>query len=178
MNRTECVVVERSFDERTEFDVLQKAEDEVAWCLEQHGVRFIRSYLAIDGRSMICLYAARDAESVRETQRKGGLAFTRAWASTVLAVTDARAASPGRSTVVVERDLPEGLAEADLLKMIGESGPCFATNEVELLASHCSFDFRRVVCVFAAPDAEAVRRANRQSGVPFTRVWSATHHEP
>jgi hypothetical protein len=30
-----------------------------------------------------------------------------------------------------------------------------------------------MICLYQAPDAEAVRHANRMAGVPFDRVWPA-----
>lgn len=178
MSRAEHIVVERSFDEKMDFESLQATETRASWCLERHNVRPVDSYVSLDGRSMVCLYTAPDAESVRETQRTGGLPFTRAWSCTLLTTTGARAARAGLSTVVVEREISTEISEADLARMVGESGPCFETNGVELLTSHCSKDLKRVICIFAAPDAEAVRRANREAGAPFTRAWTATHHEP
>jgi hypothetical protein len=49
--------------------------------------------------------------------------------------------------------------------------------DVRLLCSYLSADGCRTICVFQAPDAEAVRHANRQAGLAFERVWTATLHE-
>lgn len=178
MASRERIVVERSFEEAKAFDELQRAELAVAWCLEQHGVQFLRSYLSLDGRSMVCLYDAPDAESVRETQRRGSLPFTRAWACSVLGDTGVDVAKPGFSTVVVERDVPAGMPREMIDGIMASSGPCFETHRVELLKSHLARDLHRMICIFAAPDAEAVRIANREGGPPFTRVWTATAHGP
>jgi hypothetical protein len=42
-------------------------------------VSFLRSYFAIDGRRMLCLYEAPDVESVRFANRQAGLPFDRVW---------------------------------------------------------------------------------------------------
>jgi len=179
MKRSECVVVERRFEgDVASFADLQLAEQKIAWCLEQHRVRPVRSYVSLDGRSMLCVYTAPDAESVRETQRTGGLSFTQTWAATILSQTATYVARPGLTTVIIERDLPEGVTVEMVVGWIESGHSCFETNGVELLASHLSSDNRRMACVFAAPDAETVRRANRQGEMPFVRAWSATHHEP
>ncbi len=81
---SETIVVERGFDEPTELAPAQAAEDAVAWCLEQHGVTFLRTYHAVDRRRMVCIYQAPDAEAVRATQRRAGLPVERAWAAHVL----------------------------------------------------------------------------------------------
>ncbi len=41
-------------------------------CLEVHRVQWLRSYLATDGRRMLCMYRAPDAESVRLVLRQQG----------------------------------------------------------------------------------------------------------
>ncbi len=178
MREPQRVVVERSFDEAKAFDELQRAEDAVAWCLEQHDVHFRRSYLSLDGRSMVCLYDAPDAESVRVTQRKGGLPFTRIWPATELPASDRSVSPPGYSTVIVERDLPAGMTLEQIRAMVAARDPCFDLHRAELLVSHVSHDVHRMVCVFSAPDAESVRRANTQAKQPMSRAWTATVHGP
>jgi hypothetical protein len=48
---------------------------------------------------------------------------------------------------------------------------CFETHDVRFARSYFSTDRRRMICLFHAPDAEAVRHANRIAGAPFERVW-------
>jgi hypothetical protein len=78
----EIVVVERSFPEPVEFDQVQAAEDAAAWCLQLHHITFVRSFLSLDGRRMVCVYLAPDAESVRKANQTAGLPFDRVWSST------------------------------------------------------------------------------------------------
>ena len=73
------VVVERSFDAPQAFERAHALEEAKAWCLEQHRVRWVRSYLSSDGRRMLCLYRAPDAESVRLAQREASLDFDVLW---------------------------------------------------------------------------------------------------
>jgi hypothetical protein len=77
------VVVERSFAEPVRIEDLQRSEDGAAWCLEAHGVRFLRSYFSQDRCRMICLYEAPDAEAVRIVQEKAGLPYERTWPASV-----------------------------------------------------------------------------------------------
>jgi len=51
--------------------------------------------------------------------------------------------------------------------------PCFEGRDVRWVRSFVSLDRRRRICVFDAPDAEAVRQSYRSAGVPFERIWSA-----
>lgn len=80
---TELVVVMRHFDEPVELQALQDRVQQGAWCLEQHRVRWVRSWLARDRQTMLCAYAAPDAESVRAAQRQAELPFSSAWSARV-----------------------------------------------------------------------------------------------
>ena len=80
-NGDELVVVARAFDEPVELQAIQDIEDRGAWCLEQHRVRFVRTWFARDRRAMLCLYAAPDAESVRTAQRRVGMPLTDVWSA-------------------------------------------------------------------------------------------------
>jgi hypothetical protein len=62
---------------------VQALEDQAAWCLEKHGVRFVASYFSADKTRMICVYEAPDAESVRTANRVSGVPFDRVWAGEV-----------------------------------------------------------------------------------------------
>lgn len=77
------VVVERSFDTAADLDALQAREEAHAWCLEQHRVTFLRTFLSADGKRMLCLYHAPDAESVRLAQQQAGMPVARVWACRV-----------------------------------------------------------------------------------------------
>jgi len=73
------VIVERSFSAPDTFERLKAIVDTKAWCLEQHRVNWARSFLSSDGRRMLCLYEAPDAESVRLAQREAELPVDTVW---------------------------------------------------------------------------------------------------
>ncbi len=74
------VIVERRFDQPVEVADLQALEDAAAWCLELHQVTFLRTFFSADGKRMLCVYRAPDAESVRLAQQKAKMPVQRAWA--------------------------------------------------------------------------------------------------
>ncbi|MBZ0252844.1 MAG: DUF4242 domain-containing protein [Candidatus Methylomirabilis sp.] len=82
------VVVERTFPEPVRFEEVQAREDAAAWCLEAHGVRFLRTFFSADRTRMICVYEAPDAESVRLANRTAGLPFDAAWAASAYGESD------------------------------------------------------------------------------------------
>jgi hypothetical protein len=51
--------------------------------------------------------------------------------------------------------------------------PCLSGHGVRWVRSYMSLDRKRRVCVFEAPDADAVRASYRSAGVQFERVWPA-----
>jgi hypothetical protein len=73
------VVVERSFEEPVSLDEIQAIEDKGAWCLENHNVKFVRTFFSSDRKRMICLYRAPDAESVRLAQRQAKMPVDSVW---------------------------------------------------------------------------------------------------
>jgi len=80
--------------------------------------------------------------------------------------------------IVVEREYDPPMEPAALDALVAVEKPCLRTRDVTLVHSYLSKDGRRGVCVFEGPDAESVREANREAGVPFVRVWTATVHDP
>jgi hypothetical protein len=74
--------------------------------------------------------------------------------------------------VVVERLLDKHTF-AELNCMEHSFASCFSLHQVRALRSYFSKDRKRMICLYEAPDAEAVRIANRTAGLPFDSVWSA-----
>jgi hypothetical protein len=169
------VVVERSFAEPVAFDEIQAAEDRSRACLDVRGVRFVRSYFSRDRRRMICLSDAPDAESVRDAQAKAGLPYERAWASRSIRHA---AAEPEGDAIVVERTLASPMDEPAIHDAAARGAWCRDVHGCRIVWSYLSSDARRMVCVFAGPDAESVRQTQRTTGMPFDAAWPATVHEP
>lgn len=80
--------------------------------------------------------------------------------------------------VIVERVFAEPIEEAELARMGREGKVCFEARNVRPVRTFISKDRRRAVCEYEAPDAESVRQANEQAGIPFERVWTAKLYEP
>jgi hypothetical protein len=56
--------------------------------------------------------------------------------------------------------------------------PCMALRGVAWLRSFEAADRRRKVCIFSAPDAEALRESLRGAGLGFDRLWAADARDP
>jgi hypothetical protein len=133
-------------------------------------VRFLRSYFSRDRRRMICLYEAPDADSVRLAQEKAGVPFERAWTTRVVRFENDE---PDGDAIVVERTLPQPLNEDAILGSAARGAWCLEQRGCRSVSSYLSGDGRRLVCVFAGPDAESVREAQKQLGMPFEVAWPA-----
>lgn len=75
--------------------------------------------------------------------------------------------------VIVERQFEEPVDFEKLLGSEEEAAWCVELYRVRYLRTYLSADRRRMVCLYEAPDAEAVRQVQRQSGTPFERIWPA-----
>jgi len=75
------LILEKEFDAPLSEEGHDRDARALDACLVAHGVRWLRSYLATDGRRMICEFEAADAEAVRSSFRSAGVGFARVWAA-------------------------------------------------------------------------------------------------
>ena len=171
------VVIERTFAESQLVDKAIASAASNAWCLQLHDVAPLRHYLATDRSRMICIFAAPDAEAVRRTLRVARMSPPRhLWSATIHGTeppADEWDAAQRRSLVVVERSLEQPTAFEELQALEDASPACFEQRDVQPVASYFALDRRRMLCLYAAPDAESVRMANRLAGLPFDCAWSS-----
>lgn len=75
--------------------------------------------------------------------------------------------------VIVERESDNPLDVDLLVEMENQKKWCLDLRNIRFMHSYLSHDRQRMICVYEAPDAEAVREAQRAIGMPVIRVWSA-----
>jgi hypothetical protein len=161
--------LERNFDEPlTPADVVDGGR-ESRWCFDLHRVRWNGSFLSLDGRSMICAFSAPDMESARLALRDPGTDLSRFWPGTL----------QGGGTgivpnVVVERTFATPVTYEDIKALGDAKAWCYETHHVKYAHTAFALDGKRMLCFYRAPDAEAVRRAQRETGAPFDAVWAGT----
>lgn len=173
------VIVERMFNRPRSLAELGGMMRSTEWCMAQHSVVALRHYFGADGRRLVCVFDAPDSEAVRSAIRTGGLsAPTRIWTASVHGE-----AGRGRddipeqvdaTVVLVERTFPQPVDFDDVQALEDASGLCFDLRGVVFLRSYFAMDRRRMICLYTAPDAEAVREANLAGRLPFDLVWPAT----
>lgn len=181
------VIAELDFDPPITEDELRDRWREAGWCRDLYGVRHVESYLSGDGRRLLCVWDAPDAETVRQYYRTRSLATRAVWAAEVHGPDGPLAGLPARPApamdsamveVLVERSFEEPANLEELHAREDSAAACLEAYGVTYLHTFVSSDARRMVCLYDAPDAEAVRSAEREAGMPFDRVWSAAHLLP
>jgi hypothetical protein len=141
-------------------------------CFQLHGVGWHASLLAIGGKRMLCHFSSPDAESVRIALRQSGSVMGLVWPGTVHEAPNLPGADPGYSNVVVTRSWNEPVKLADVQALEDASAWCLDAYDVQFVRTFFSTDRQRMACVYRAPDAESVRLAQAQAGMPVERVWA------
>jgi hypothetical protein len=172
------IVVERAFPAAVSAAELREMARAGANCLALYRVSYFGSLLGADGRRATCFYAAPDAESVRIANRQNGIPFERAWPADIHGPAEGdplsgAAAAVGGLCVAVDRVFAAPIAFDDVQAREDRHAWCLQAYRVRFLRSYLAADRRRMLCVYAAPDAEAVRHVQVTAGLPFERVWSA-----
>jgi uncharacterized protein DUF4242 len=79
------------------------------------------------------------------------------------------------ATIILEQRFEGGPFDAERFAAAQQRNePCLTIHGVRHTVSYVAPDGLRMICVFEAPDCEAVRRTARQLGYRYDRVWSAT----
>ena len=162
------LVLERQFDPPlTRQDVIEIARTG-GWCFQQYGVRWLGSLLGADGGSMVCRFEAADAESIRQVLRTLEADMRVLWPATV----HEGPPDAGNANVIVERSFAEPCQLDELQARESARQWCLDTQKVKFVRTLFARDRKRMLCLYRGPDAEAVRVAQREAGMPVDRVWS------
>ena len=170
---TTNAILERVFDEPLTVDRVCDLARQSAWCFDMYKVDWHGSFLAADGRAMICWFSAADLESARSALRKQGTEPLRFWPGTVH-----DGPKPATANVVVERSFVEPVRLDDLQALEDENAWCLEAHKVTFAHTLFSLDRRRMLCFYEAPDAESVRVAQREAKMPVDAVWAFKRIDP
>lgn len=147
-------------------------------CLNQYQVDWLESLLARDGRRMICRFRSPDAKTTRAALRQAGAAIDVLWPGTVYRAARPAADDPAMTSVVVTRAFDEPVSLDALQAREDAAAHCLENHRVRYLRTFFSGDRTRMICVYQAPDAESVRLAQLQAGMPVDQVWSCRTVDP
>ena len=163
--------VEQTFDEPLTDEGFDAMLSATSGCFGLYRVEWIRSCLSTDGHRMFCWFSAPDLESMRQALRKNGAKAT-SWPGTVHDSPVSDAPPVDSANVVVERSW-EAPVTLDEIQALEDTGAwCLEAHNVEFVRTFFSRDHKRMICLYRAPDAEAVRLAQRQANMQVDAVWS------
>jgi Protein of unknown function (DUF4242) len=171
------VIVETLADSPLNLEELNDPHNSILACLAERNAKWRYSLLSSDRYRMICTFDAPDAESVRESYRKGGGFFSRIWSGELI---QPEGEPPQRNEAilkVIEGAYPP-ITQEEWNELSHKTLSCYAERGIEWIQSYISRDRTRVICELNASDAESIREAQHRAGVPFDRVWSATVLKP
>jgi hypothetical protein len=170
---TTHALLERTFDPPLAAEGVWAMAREGAWCFELHNVAWHGSFLAADGRRMVCWFSAPDLESARVALRKTNADVRGLWAGTVH-----DGPKPAQPNVLVERSFASPVRLEDIQAIEDAGAWCLEAQQVTFSHTIFSLDRKRMLCFYQAPDAEAVRIAQRKAGMPVDAVWAFSRVGP
>jgi hypothetical protein len=178
----EHVIVDGRYPEPTTPEAVLERDQGQRFCFNLYRSHPVTHYLSLDGTQVCCVFRAPDAESVRRALDKIGTAPPdRVWTASLegschdldgLAEAAGAAATKG-SLVLVERAFAEPVEFDDVQALEDQGRWCLDQHHVRFLGTFFAKDRSRMICLYAAPDAEAVRLTNQRLQLPFERVWAA-----
>jgi hypothetical protein len=169
----ENIVMERSYASPLKEKGFLAMAGDLAGCLGLYRAQWQESFLAEDGRLLVCCFQAPDSESIRTMSRGDSSTYKSVWHGTVHDT-----ARDGLASVVVERRFDTPVTVESLQDIEDTSAWCLEAHKVSFLRTYFSADQRNMICLYQAPDAESVRLAQQQAGMPFERVWACRHYTP
>lgn len=161
------VIAERRFDPPLRQEDVLVMSLEAGGCFRLHKIHWQQSLLALDGSKLVCHFTAPDLESVRIAFRQNDADASCLWSGTVHVGPDASPAN-----VVVERSFDKPVSLEDIQAREDASAWCLEIRDVSFTRTLFSLDRRRMLCLYRAPDAEAVRQAQREADMPVECVWA------
>lgn len=166
------VFVERRYETPLGDADMQAMVQSAGTCLDIHRVTWHRSLLSADCRTLVCHFSGPDAESVRIALRQAGSVPGSVWAGTIHDAPGVTEEGIAAANVLVSRsfDRPTDIAEIQAIEDAGSG--CLETHRVRFVRTYYSKDRRRMICLYSAPDAESVRIAQREAGMPVDRIWA------
>ena len=166
------IFLERRFDPPIGAADVTKMAIDGAGCFSIHRVAWNGSFLAADGTRMLCSFSAADTESARVALRQSGADTRVLWRGDIADAPGVREDDIDGANVLVERSFDEPVTLKQIQDMEDAGIGCLEMRNVRFIRTFFSADRRRMLCLYRAPDAESVRQAQREAGVPFDEAWS------
>jgi hypothetical protein len=172
------VFLERRFARPIPSDLVSSLTLAAQGCFDLHRIAWQSSLLARDGRRLLCHFRAPDLESARIGLRQAGADIGSLWGGTVHDAPGLEPAALAAANVVVERRFAAPVSVAAIQALEDAGAACLHNHRVRFLRTLFALDRRCMHCLYRAPDAESVRLAQHQAGMPVTRIWACQRIAP
>ncbi|PXX99341.1 DUF4242 domain-containing protein [Halomonas sp. LBP4] len=166
------VLVERYFEEPLGAELVMTLTLGAQACFDLHRIAWQGSLLAKDGHRLLCHFHAPDAEAARIGLRQAGADVTGLWAGTVHDAPGPPPTDLAGANVLVERSFDEPVTVEAIQALEDAGSACLQNHRVRFVRTFFSLSGKRMICLYRAPDAESVRLAQHQAGMPMDRVWA------
>lgn len=153
-------------------DVVDMAE-QTGGCFRLYNIGWVESFLSVDGRQLFCHFTAPDVESIRTAFRQTGNQAQAIWGGTIHRNPKGKAAN-----TLVARSFDQPVMLEDIQAQEDANAGCLQIRNVVFERTFFAADRKRMWCFYHAPDAEAVRQAQRLAGMPMEAVWAFQHLTP
>lgn len=169
------VIVERQFSPPKDREGVYAMARDAGSCFNIYQVNWHGSLLTDEGARLVCHFDSVDTESIRLALRQSGAEAFQLWPTTVHHSANHADLDPN---VAVERSWDEPVEMADVQALEDAGAWCLDSYNVKFVRTYFSTDRKRMICLYAAPDAESVRQAQRQINMPMRDVWPFEHINP
>jgi hypothetical protein len=159
------IFIEREFEPTLTTEGFADMAEAAFPCMPLYRVEWVESLLSADGKYLTCHFIAPDAEAVRSVVRSSTNKSQRVWAGSFH---DMRAGE--QANVLVARSFDEAVQIEDIQAQEDAHAGCLETYRVKFVRTFFSSDQKRMLCLYQAPDAESVRRAQTEANMPLDNV--------
>ncbi|MDX5432182.1 MAG: DUF4242 domain-containing protein [Halomonas sp.] len=166
------VFLERRFDRPLAAELVRSLTQGAQPCFDLHRIHWQESLLARDGCRLVCHFHAPDLESARIGLRQAGAEVSSMWGGSLHDAPGLSAAELAAANVMVERHFGAPVTFQAIQSLEDAGAACLHNHQVRFLRTLFSFDRQRMLCLYHAPDAESVRHAQQQAGMPVSRIWA------
>lgn len=166
------IVLERNFDPPISPEAFMESAARPKGCFELYRVTWQQSLLSKSRDRALCWFRGVDIESVRTALRNHDVDVRVLWGGTYHEAPHLPPEGVAAANVVVERRFAAPTT-LEAIQAIEDAGAgCLEMRSVEFVCTLFSNDKTRMICLYRAPDAESVRQAQREAGMPFEAVWA------
>jgi hypothetical protein len=166
------VVLERNFDPPIGLEEFVASAVDQAGCFGLYRVDWQRSLLSKDRKRLVCWFRCTDVESVRIALRQTGTDTRVLWGGSYHEAPNLDVDALRSVNVAVERSFDEATTLEEIQALEDAGAHCLEMRNVEFVCTLFSSDRKRMICLYRAPDAESVREAQREAGMPVDAVWA------